>query len=57
MSKATETVSPAAGGASATRVLTATRARTDLPTRERKPAYVALAVALIVGLGAAGAYS
>jgi hypothetical protein len=32
------------------------RLQTPLPTRERRPGYVALAVALIVGLAAVGAY-
>lgn len=57
MSKTTDTVGPATGGATSTRALPTARTRTDLPTRERKPTYVALAVALIVGLGAAGGYS
>jgi hypothetical protein len=46
----TTTSAPAADG------LDRGRLQTPLPTRERHPGYVALAVALIVGLAAVGAY-
>ena len=61
MSRTTEAPAAVAGHSNgmpaSTRVLPTARTRSELPTRERRPAYVALAVALIVGLGAVGAYS